>query len=845
MKLSYNWLAEFVDISDIDPYEIGLKLTMSTSEIESVEETGYELPKVVIGKILEVKTHPNSDHLFSTRIDVGTEVLHIVSGAPNTRKDTFVPVALIGGKLADGTRVKKARLRGVDSFGVVCSEKELGISEDHTGLWILDDEEIEKVQLKPGKALSSLFQTKDYIIEIDNKSITNRPDLWGHYGFARELSAIYRKEMKPLYPSEEIDEILQTESRDTVRIRILDRDLCPRYTAIKMGGIKVKKSPFLVRRRLFTLGIRPIYNIVDVTNYVMLETGQPLHAFDATQIARQEIVVRRAQEKEKFTTLDGFERSLTKETLLITDPEKAVAVAGVMGGLNSEISDFTETIIIEAANFNPVNIRRTALRLGLRTEASNRFEKGIDPQLTLMGIVGSVSMIKKVLPAARILSPLCDANCTESRGTELKLDTDWITKLLGVNIHKNRIREILQSLQFGVSYQDGNEKSMMVSVPSFRAIKDITMPEDVVEEVGRIYGYGSIEPQLPLITSEPPHRDEMVQFKRQLKLLFSTELTLTEVYTYSFQEDSILRLFYPEEEAFLKLKNPVSTTMSRLRRSLIPGLYALIEKNAPFKNTLSIYEIGAVYNPRSSAKDRGGHKKDFNERLPDERVMASALVLNKKDASPVFYTAKGKLEILFEKLNISEIEFAPFDSLGSYKNCINVQSIGEPDVYHPGRRALLVDGDTCFGVVAELNPGLLKSSGIDFRLFRAAVFDIDVFLLLERYKHYRNQKKYEKIHRYPEVALAYAVVVEEEVPVREVRDFIVTCGASRKGSGVSLMDHVELFDIYRGKPLSPGKKSLAFNVFYRHRDRTLTEKEANLVHEDIARKIRERGWELR
>jgi len=829
MKLSYQWLNEYVKIDDIEPSKVAMKLTMCTSEIEGIEETGSDLDKVVVGRIVEVKPHPDSSHLFVTKIDVGNELLGIVSGAPNTRKDTFVPVALIGARLPGGLVVKKAKLRGVESFGVVCSEKELGVSDDHTGLWILDEENVQSGQLKPGVPVGRLFPTKDYIIDIDNKSLTNRPDLWGHYGFVRELAALFRREAKPVYPQEDINTVIEAREGDPIDLEIRDETLCPRYTAIRLSGIEVKKSPFLLRRRLFTLGVRPINTIVDITNYVMLHTGQPLHAFDASKISGNKIIVRRARQNEEFYTLDGVLRTLTPDTLLIADSEKGIAAAGVMGGSDSEIDEHTDTIIIESANFHPVNIRRTALRLGLRTEASNRFEKSLDPELTIFGLAGSVSMIKSLLPQSKISSPLADAYFSRKGKTTIALDTDWVSKMIGAPIEKKRIVEIVRSLNFGVEETGGPE--VKVAVPSYRAYKDVTIPQDLVEEIGRVYGYDNIEPVLPHIESTPPFRDEILSFIRELKGILSGDLSFTEVYTYSFQDDKILELFYDEDTPFVRLKNPVSIGLSRLRRNLIPGLYGLIEKNAVARSEFSVFEIGSVYSPHQSCN------KDSGE-LPDERKRLCALMLGKEAGRPVFFQLKGRLECLFEKLNLGDAALVSIDTITSYSKRINLQDQGNLKNYHPGRRALLCYEATAFGIISELNPKLLKQIGIDFHACRAAFFEIDIPLLKDLAKDHEKRKRYNPLPRFPEVVLAFAVVVDETVPVDAVREFI-------RSYDSELIERVTLFDIYRDKPLPEGKKNLAFNVYYRLQDRTLTEKEANRVHEEIARKIREHGWELR
>jgi phenylalanyl-tRNA synthetase beta chain len=826
MKLSYSWLSELVDLHDIDPTEIALRLTMSTAEIEDVQETGDALDGVVIGRIVDVAPHPDSDHLFLTRVDVGEAVLDIVSGAPNTKKDVFVPVALVGSTLPSGLKVKKAKLRGVVSQGVVCSEKEVGASEDHTGLWILDKDGVMKEKLLPGTALSSLFPTRDHILEIDNKSITNRPDLWGHYGFARELAAIYRRDLKPLYTEEIFTRMAESAEEEPLTVEVHDPDLCPRYTALLLGGIKVLQSPYWLRRRLYTLGVRPINNIVDITNFVMLETGQPLHAFDASRLKSSTIIVRRARRQETCVTLDGVRRSLDSDNLLIADPERAVAIAGVMGGLDSEIALTTKRIVIESANFDPISVRRTAFSIGLRTEASNRFEKGIDPELTVTGIAGCIAYLERLLPSISIRSRLADVRSEKKKRkkTVLFLDPGWASRLLGATITKDTACDILQRLEFGVeTKQDG---MLEVTVPSFRATKDVRIPHDLVEEIGRIYGYNNIEPVLPAIESTPADRDEELYLIRRMKTVLSGEMGLSEVYSYSFQDDAALQLFYRKEK-FLTLRNPISSNMSRMRKSIIPGLFSFVEKNVTLNKEISLFEIGSVYPP-----------SDGKTALPNEKKSVSALFVRESNGRAAFYYAKGVLERLFSRLHANGIFFIHPEAAAGFENCREYTGFVGQGGFHPGRTAFLCARDACMGIVAELNPKILKEAGVDFHTHRIAVFELSLecFGVLER--EARARRKYTQIPRFPQVTLGLACVVEEEVPVREVEDFI----RSRK---VDLMAGVELFDIYRGKPVPEGKKSIAFNVYYRDEDRTLTEEEANRVHETIAEAIREHGWELR
>lgn len=829
MKLSYNWLGEFVDLDGIDPYELGLRLTMSTSEIEGVEEVGDKLDRVVVGEIVDVKPHPDSDHLYITNIDVGDDVLQVVSGAPNTQKGTFVPVALIGAVLPGGMKVNRAKLKGVESFGVVCSEKELGVSDDHTGLWILSDEKIEKDRLKPGTPVSDLFPTRDYIIEIDNKSLTNRPDLWSHYGFAREIAAIYRRELKPLYPVDIYEFIKSFKGDSPVEVEVVDSELCPRYTAIVVDNVKIEKSPFLIRRRLYTLGVRPINNMVDITNWIMLEVGQPLHAFDGEKIKGNKIIVRRARDGEVLETLDNVKRILNHNNLVIADTEKAIALAGVMGGANTEIDENTKRVVIESANFNPVNIRRTAVSVGLRTEASNRFEKSLDPEYTVQGIAGAVRQMFELIEGVKLASPLIDKNYYKKPRVIIPLNFDWLDSMLGMKMDRDRVVEILQSLQFKVTPRD--ELNIEVEVPSFRATKDVSIPQDLVEEIGRIFGYDNITPELPLIKTTPPPKDDLVFFIRRIKRIASLALSLTEVYTYSFQDDAYIDVFYTSDTNFIRLKNPVGSHLSRMRRSIIPGLFSLIEKNLNYRDEFEIYEVGSIYNPDRKVKYQAGE-------LPEEKKMLAALILKNRNERPLFFYLKGKLENLFSEFYLGNVKYIGGDDINWNSQRFDANNLGDFEAYHPYRQAFLSYEGTVFGFMAEINPKLLKSSGIDFTKKRAAVFELDLEILLEIVEKVEERHRYRKIPRYPEVVLALAVVVDEGVSSEEVHNFIVS-------SGTELLKKVELFDIYRGAPLPEGKKNLAFNLYYGTDERTLTEQEANEVHEKIAEKIRQHGWELR
>lgn len=844
MKLSYRWLNELVPIGDVEPEEVGLRLTMATAEIEGVEPVEGIPDGVVVGRILEVEPHRESDHLYVTRVDVGSGTLQVISGAPNTRAGTHVPVALEGTVLAGGT-VSRTKIRGVESRGVVCSEMELGVSDDHSGLWVLD-RETGPDRLSPGVPCGRLFETSDFIFDIDNKAITNRPDLWSHYGFARELAAIFDRELRPVCADRHIQRLLKAEGPEEVNVEVADPDLCSRYSAVRLEGIRVARSPFHLRRRLSVLGVRPINNIVDATNWAMLLTGQPLHAFDARKVSGH-IVVRRAAEQEEVVTLDGQARRMPPGALLIADPAKPIGIAGIMGGSNSEIDEGTTSIIIESANFNAVNIRRTALRLGLRTEASNRFEKSLDPALTIAGLACCVSLIDDLVEGASTASPLTDVYPGPGRRPVIELDTRWVAGLIGAPVDRERIRGILASLQFEV--RDAGEETLRITVPSFRAQKDVTIKQDLVEEIGRIYGYNNVTAADPVITSTTPMRDELLVFLRELRRILSGAAALTEVYTYSFQEDGILDLFHPGagsaasgggpgsaaggpdgasgSAGFVLLRNPVSSTLSRLRRSLIPGLYSLIEKNAVQRDRVGMYEIGTTFHPLPA--DQG---------LPEQRQAVAALLLEPAGPRSVFYSLKGKLEVLLDKLDLADARFTPVPDDREAAHSFNQGGLGDLSGLHPGRAALVSAGGDVLGVLAELHPRLLKQAGVDFHHLRAAVFELDAALLHEAAAGRAAAKRFTPVPRYPEVTMAIAVVVDEQVQAQEVREFIEAYPSD-------LISRVRLFDIYRGKPLAGGKKSLAFEIRYRGHDRTLTDQEAKNVHEGIAARMKERGWELR
>jgi len=575
MYLSLNWLKDFVDIPrSITAKELGVRLTMHTVEIESVEKQADKFANIVVGKILEIKKHPNADRLQLVKVDIKDRKLDIVCGAPNIKIGQMIPIALVGAILPNGMEIKETEVRGVKSCGMLCAEDELGLGEDHSGILILDK------KAKIGQNLAQYLGLKDIIFEVDNKSITHRPDLWSHHGIAREISAFLSAKFKEYKLNEKL-----FKGADDVKIsvKVEDFELCPRYMAITIDGVKIEDSPQWMQERLIAVGMRPINNIVDITNYVILELGQPLHAFDKNLVDK--IIVRREKNNEVMETLDGEKRKLDKEVLVIADSQKPIAIDGVMGGTNSEINNETSSLIIESANFNFISIRKTSQKLGLRTESSIRFEKALDPNLCGLAIARTVELVKKLCPKAKIVSDLVDEKKFKLNQGPIKLDLEWLNERIGPSFapagaeamagkkategKAEKTIKILESLGFSVE-QNGSE--LKVTVPTWRATRDISIPEDLVEEIARIYGYDNLTPTMPRVAMEAPEINQEKTLERRIKNILSADAGLTEIYNYSFVGKEQLEKLGIDFSDYVRLANPIASHQTMLRQNLAPNL---------------------------------------------------------------------------------------------------------------------------------------------------------------------------------------------------------------------------------------------------------------------------------
>ncbi|TFH40070.1 MAG: phenylalanine--tRNA ligase subunit beta, partial [Chrysiogenales bacterium] len=609
MWLSLNILSQMVDTAGIAPDELALRLTMATAEIDTIELVNAHFDSIITAKITGVMPHPGADKLTLVDLDGGDRTYRVVCGAPNHSIGDIVPLAIPGTRFSDEMVIAKTIIRGEASEGMLCSERELGLSDDHSGIMILaSDTDI-------GVPFSRLYPLRrDVRFEIDNKSITHRPDLWSHEGFAREIGALFGREFRSVVDWGLLDGV----SGDAkLSVRILAPEAAPRYSALAVSGIRIEESPDWLKARVESIGMRPINNIVDITNYVMAELGEPMHAFDRKKLNGNEILVRMAGKNEPLTTLDGSDFALHPEDIVIADSKGPIALAGVMGGGNSEIDGTTTDIVLEAANFNPVNIRKTAARYSHRTEAAIRFEKSLSPELTVPALLRCYDLIRRIIPGASADSGIIDAYPVVQKPVVIKTDTDFIRKRLGADIDDGRILGILESLDFAVT---PGTSGLTVAVPHYRATRDVSMPEDIVEEVGRIYGYDTIVPEPPMIPCGTPGKNRVRLFERRVKEALSGHAGMIEVSGYSFTGEATLEKLSINMDAELRLANPLSQEQDRLRRSLVPNIVQNIALNSRYHDEFRIYELGRVYIKKTRT----------SQDLAEERTMVTGAVYRKK-----------------------------------------------------------------------------------------------------------------------------------------------------------------------------------------------------------------------
>lgn len=802
MRVSYNWLKKYVDLQ-LSPEELADKLTMAGLEVDSVEYLAEGIDKVVVGKILKVDPHPNADKLVVCSVDVGTPEggegpLQIITGATNVAAGQLVPVAVVGATLPGEFKIRRANFRGLPSYGMLCSADELKLNpalvspEDREGIMILGpDAEI-------GMPVATYLGLDDYVIEIE--LTPNRADCLSMINVAREVAAITGSQLR--LPSLDLNRM---EGGLPCSVEIAADDLCSRYIALMIEDIQLGPSPRWMQQCLLAAGMRPINNVVDVTNFVMLETGQPLHAFDYDTLHGRKIIVRRARPDEKIVSLDGVLRHLDPEMLVIADEDRSVGIAGVMGGLDTEVTGATKTVLLESAHFDNGSIRKTARKLGLRSEASSRFEKGVNREGALFAALRAVQLMEE-MGAGKGKMGIVDVYPHPWKSPEITLRTKRTNQILGTNFTTEEIKSLINKLDFTVVEED--EDSIRYLIPSYR--QDITREIDLIEEVARLYGYNNIPLTLPKSEMSPEQKTPL-QALHDTVVDQAAALGLREIVSYSFiNPQSFDKLNLPEEHPWrqvVRIANPLTEEQSVMRTSLLPGLLGTAERNFSRRQTaLSLFEVGRVFIPAPS------------EPLPQEKLQLGLLISGQFKPGwswPVqeldFYHIKGIMEHLIEQVLGTDFSFRPIT--------------GKPYL-HPGRGAEILYRDQVIGELGELHPDVQENYGFTQRVY-IGYLDLETIVALDK-----KEVRFTPIPRFPSVDRHMAVLLPEEVSSDKVIQIIRELGGS-------LVVGYELFDVYRGPQIPAGWKSLAYGITYQDAERTLTDEEVNHLHEKIKEAIKE------
>lgn len=793
MKVPFNWLKDYVDIN-ISAVELGDLLTLTGSKVEGVEIAGDTIDKVVVCKIEIIEQHPDAEKLKICQCNIGEEeLLQIVTAADNMKEKNFVPVALHGSTLADGTKIKKGKLRGIVSNGMFCSEEELGIADNVEvhGLMILPETSVPGMCIKEALGLSKAI--------IDLEITSNRPDCLSVVGMARETAATLKTTYK--MPNLQFEAKSIENINDIIKVDVKD-ELCRRYMSRGVKNVKVAPSPAWMQEKLMDAGVRPINNIVDITNYVMLEIGQPMHAFDKREIKSGNIVVERAKDGEKFVTLDEEERTLDSSVLAIKDGETVVAVAGIMGGATSGINDDTTEVILESANFEGTNIRINSKKLALRTESSSRFDKDIDPNLAQIAMDRACALIEE-LECGEIMQGTIDVYNAKKEEGHMNVSIAWVNKFLGTNLSGETMKSCLDMLDLKTVVEGDN---LSITVPTFRI--DIAIKEDIAEEIARIYGYNNIPTTIITTNTNKEAKNE----KQKLDdLVVNTMISsgMNQSISYSFGSMKVFDMINLPADSELRnvvrIKNPLGEDFSVMRTSILPSMMESLARNYARNNEYArLFELGKVYIPNA----------DENE-LPEERNMLTIGLYGDAD----YFDLKGVVENLLESLGIIKFAF---------------KRESENQSYHPGKTARLTVGKNIeVGVLGEVHPDVTDNYGVDTLCYTAE-------LNLDRlYEASNIEKSYSVIAKFPAVTRDIAVLVADEVLVADIE-------AEIKKVGMPLVESIKLFDVYKGEQIPEGKKSIAYAIVYRDPKKTLDDKSVGKVHDKILRTLEHKlGAQLR
>ncbi len=793
MLISMNWISEFTDLSGVNLKELIGRFTLSTAEVEDIYEYGKNIKDVVVGKIIEINDHPNSKKLHLVKVDIGTEVVGCVCGAPNVFVGAVVPFARLGGQVGD-LEIKEAKIAGETSHGMCCSEKELGISEDHSGLMILED-------IYPlGTDVKTFMQLEDTIFEVDNKSLTNRPDLWGHYGIAREIAVLTKRPLKPL---EVVDTSIYKELAQ-LDIKVEDAGRCFRYSGITVANIRKKKSPVNMRIRLTYCGMRPINLLADLTNYLMMELGQPMHAFDNKKVSA--IRVKTYPEVVDFKTLDSVDRKVDTDTLLICDEKEPVAIAGIMGGELSEITDETDTVLLESANFDGVCVRKSATRLGLRTDASSRYEKIIDPELTVPAIERFLKLLMDIDPGVEVTSALTDCYVKHYDTIRIDFDKAYVDKYTGIDISSGQIEETLTALGFSVTR---NKDEFSLVVPTWRATKDVTMKADIIEEITRIYGYDNFDIRSTKSFLTPVRHSVERSDEYRMKELLSERYAMNEVHSYIWYESKQNKELGIITEPNIRIINSITAENDTIRSTMIPSLLGFVAKNVDSNPEMGMFEIGRVAN---------GLREDG---LCDERKRLGIAVASKKlGDKEIYFKCKEIVEQLLLSIKNLRPTFAVWEELAKY------------NYVHPVNSACIKLAGEEIGYFSVINPKIKNK--LDKKL-NVAFAEIDLGQLE---KVAKEPLRYSEISKYPGVTIDLSLLADKALRYENIAGYVkeYKCG---------YLQGFHLVDIFEDEKLLPGKKSVTVRFEFISKERTLEGQEIQAMVDELLALLETKGIVIR
>lgn len=781
MFLSMNWISDFVDLSGLDKLALINKFSLSTAEVENeIFFKGSDISGIVAARIKEVLPHPDSKKLHLLKVDAGDgKLTDVVCGAPNVKEGMVTAFAKVGAHIGD-IEITPRDLAGYTSFGMCCSEKELGISDNHEGIMEITDD------IPLGTDLKDFYEIDDIVFEVDNKSLTNRPDLWGHYGIAREFAAISGRELKPL----DAEDTAHYSALPQLDLKIED-PLCRRYSCMSVKNITRKISPVNMRIRLFYCGMRAINFLADLTNYIMLEMGQPMHAFDSRKIDK--IRIKRFEKPFKFTTLDGVERNIDENTLMICNDNTPVAIAGIMGGLDSEIVDDTDSLTLESATFDAASIRKSTVRLSHRTDASMRYEKSLDPEMTVPAIGRFLKLMHDADRGAEVISSLTDEYAAPFDKVELSFDKAFVDRYTGIEIDNERIVKTLKSLGFGVENSGDDFK---VSVPSFRATKDVTIKADIIEEITRIYGYDNFEVNTALAPLYPVRPETEKTVEERIKDILVKSFDMHELHSYVWQYYDEYKSLGIEIEDNIKLINATNPNIETLRRSIVPTQLCQVSKNTDYSDGFAVFEIGRTFDG-----------VDGNNMCRESKKLAVTLFDRKKTAEELYLKLRDILAVLTDDIKHTSLSFKAAEAAHSYE--------------HPKNLNTVICAGSEIGIMGVVHPSVMKKLSKK----GAAVFaEIDIARFADIEDAGIN---YSEPSRFPEMEIDISFVSAVFAPI----------GEAIKKADCEWIKNVKLIDTYEDE----NGKSITVRIYFSHPERTLTKEEVMKVVDGIVETLRAEG----